>query len=181
MYLFDLEGLDCVSIPSDWSDYATTLRELNNAAMRCFGTYYTYSIESNSLSISTVNKLTVLRQELNEAINSHYDNMDILTDKLFDLNSTNCFDRIFYDNYIASFKTIYDIHQRMIILVETNGDGIGFNFNVGVELTKIESGSYENKPYKCNSVYIKQINSGSEFIGSVNSKAIYEGDIDTTF
>lgn len=171
MYLFDLYDnieLDCNSIPDDWNDFKGFYRKAFDEYYLCNFRFISDNI--TNLSPNSATALNLLLFDLNQAITNSKNKLDILIDELNNVQ-LNCFDRVYYDDFIESFNNISAINQQIATFIKTNGEHIGVDANVGVELINIsnQSGSFGKKTYKCDGVYIKQIKSGSEFIGTVTS------------
>ena len=168
MYLFDPEDFKCDVIPSDWEDYATTIRELFNQNIKCLDNL----IKSKQGGYTTefYDKLWSLFQDYITAVDDCKAELYILTQELnANPSGSNCFDKTLYTNYIASFNVVQNLLQEINMLITTGGEAIGYDLNVGSDTTVIYpvSGSSSTKVSTCTGIYMKQMDFGSEFIGTV--------------
>jgi len=168
MYLFDLEDFKCDQLPDDWEDYATTIRALFDYNLRCIGNLIKSKGEEYTKEF--YDKLWTLFLEYKAAVDEAKESLFILIEELYaNPEGSNCFDKTLYTNYMASYAIVEDLLQEINLLLTTGGDVIGYDFNVGVDTTIVYpvSGSTSTKVTKCTGVYMKQMDFGSEFIGSV--------------
>ena len=168
MYLFDLDDFKCDQLPNDWEDYAITIRALFDVNLKCI--FGLVESKSGEFSQEVMDKLNQMLQDYKDAVDEAKANLNTLIEELYaNPSGSNCFDKTLYTNYIASYNIVKDLLQEINLWVTTGGDVIGYDLNVGVD-TKIvypTSGSTSTKVVKCNGVYMKQMDFGSEFIGSV--------------
>ena len=169
MYLFDLEDFKCDQLPDDWEDYASTIRALFDYNLKCIGNLI--KTKSEEYTKEFYDKLWTLFLEYKAAVDEAKAVLYILIQELYaNPEGSNCFDKTLYTNYMASYAIVEDLLQEINLLLTTGGDVIGYDFNVGVDTTIVYpvSGSSSTKVTKCTGVYMKQMDFGSEFIGSVN-------------
>lgn len=169
MYLFDLDDFKCDQIPNDWEDYGVAYRNLFNQNLKCVNTLI--DSKSGEFPKEVMDKLYELFEEYKDAIDEARANLNILINTLYEEypSGSNCFDKTLYTNYITSFNIVKNLLKEINLWITTGGDVIGYDLNVGVD-TKIiypTSGSTSTKVVKCTGVYMKQMDFGSEFIGSV--------------
>lgn len=169
MYLFDIGDFNCDAIPSDWEDYGSTYRSLFNTNIKCLDK----SIQSSVIGFSEEikNKINTLFEDYVDAVNEAKNKLNLLISELSaNPTGSTCFNKTLYTDFILSFNVIESILQNINLYLTTGGDFIGYDLNVGVDTSIIypKSGSTSNKVTKCNSVYTKQMDFGSEFIGKVS-------------
>jgi len=164
MYLFDKENFKCNEVPSDWQDYGSTFRALYDSYMKCVSMY----IQGNSgtMTASEVVKLNELLEELTVAYNDAKTKVTILINAL-SIAPLNCLDKSLVSNYMSSYGQFKIIAQNINIVLATNGGYIATNQHVGVDLTTITP--TQGKTTKCEGVYMKQMDNGSEFRGEIIS------------
>lgn len=169
MYLFDREDFNCDVIPNDWEDYATTIRALFDANLKCLNNLI--KSKQSEVSTETYNKLLLLFQDYLTAVNDTKASLNTLVQELSaNPSGSTCFDKTLYINYLSSYSIVQDLLQEINLLIITNGDIIGYDLNVSSDTTLIYpvSGSSSTKVLTCTGVYMKQMDFGSEFIGSVS-------------
>ena len=162
MYLFDLEDYNCNAVPNDWEDYATGFRASYDAYMGCISRYL--KSMSGSMSASDVVKLNDLLEELTVAYNDAKAKVTILLNAL-SIAPLNCLDKSLLTNYMASFNYFKSISQKINVILTTGGDAIAVKSDIGVDLTTITP--TQGKTTKCEGVYMKQMDNGSEFRGKI--------------
>ena len=162
MYLFDKEDFKCNAVPTDWEDYGTGFRASYDAYMGCISRYI--KSRSGSMSASDVVKLNNLLEELTVAYNDAKAKVTILINAL-SIAPLNCLDKTLVSNYMSSYSEFKMIAQKISIILATNGDAIAINPQVGVDLTTISP--TQGKTTKCEGVYMKQMDNGSEFRGKI--------------
>ena len=162
MYLFDLEEYNCNAVPNDWEDYATGFRASYDAYMGCISRYFT-SV-SGSMSASDIVKFNDLLEELTVAYNDAKAKVTILLNAL-SIAPLNCLNKTLVSNYMSSYSEFKMIAQKINVILTTGGDAIAINPQVGVDLTTISP--TQGKTTKCEGVYMKQMDNGSEFRGKI--------------
>jgi hypothetical protein len=162
MYLFDLEEYNCNAVPNDWEDYATGFRASYDAYMGCISRYL--KSMSGSMSASDVVKLNDLLEELTVAYNDAKAKVTILLNAL-SIAPLNCLNKTLVSNYMSSYSEFKMIAQKINVILTTGGDAIAINPQVGVDLTTITP--TQGKTTKCEGVYMKQMDNGSEFRGKI--------------
>ena len=162
MYLFDKSEYNCNAVPTDWEDYGTGFRASYDAYMGCISRYI--KSVSGSMSASDVVKLNDLIEELTVAYNDAKAKVTILINAL-SIAPLNCLDKTLVSNYMSSYSEFKMIAQKISIILATNGDAIAINPQVGVDLTTISP--TQGKTTKCEGVYMKQMDNGSEFRGKI--------------
>jgi hypothetical protein len=168
MYLFNLDDFKCDQLPTDWEDYQSSIRYLFNENLKCLGKL----IESKQGEYTTefYNKVWALFLEYKDAVDECQAVLYILIQELYaNPSGSNCFDKTLYTNYLASYAIVQNLLQELNLLITTGGDFIGYDLNVGSDTTVIYpvSGSSSTKVSTCTGVYMKQMDFGSEFIGTV--------------
>ena len=166
-YSFNQSDYNCGQIPGDWEDYSGAYRSLFDANLNCV----TQLIESKSgeLPKEVMDKLYQLYQEYRDAILEAKVNLNLLIDELYSKpEGSNCFNKTLQTNYLSSFDIVKNLLLEINLLITTGGDAIGYNLNVGVDTKVVYPTSGSTKTTHCTSVYMKQMDFGSEFIGSVS-------------
>ncbi len=173
MYLFDREDFNCDVIPNDWEDYAGSLRYLFNGNLKCLNKLI--DSKKSELSNNTWNQLQILFEEYKNAVTETKLNLSILIQALVaNPSGSTCFDKTVFTNYLASYSIVKKLSQELNLLIATNGDYIGYDLNVGVGNSTIFPTSGSSKVTTCSGVYIKQMDFGSEFIGTVTVMGGFE-------
>jgi hypothetical protein len=167
MYLFDLEDFKCDQLPDDWEDYGNSIRAIFDSTIKCLAEL----IETSDVTEEIKETLNSKLQELYSFyINDVKVKLALLIAELADNPAgSTCFNKTLYTNYIASFNTANDLVLEINGLLTFGDDAIGYDFDIDVDTTLIypTTGSSYNKVIKCVGVYMKQMDFGSEFIGSV--------------
>lgn len=173
MYLADDESYDeskvlkCDEIPSDWEDYYANYRTLFNNNLKCVGALIETKI--NEFPTEVQDKLNALFMEYNDAIDEARSHLLALIDVLYtNPTGSNCFDKTLYTTYISSYNIAKDLLLEINILLTTGGDVIAIQPNIGVDTSIVYPTTGSTKVTKCVGVYMKQMDFGSEFIGSVS-------------
>ncbi len=167
---FNVADFNCNEVPEDWGLYGDAMSSLLNRYLYCI--YRFLGDNGESLPMDIQNKLNELSDELTEAHSVASTNLTTLVNALT-VAPLNCLDKKLYTTYITSFNKFKSIGQEIGLLLTTGGDAIGYDLNVGVDTTVIypASGSTATKVTKCTGVYMKQMDFGSEFIGTVTVMA----------
>jgi hypothetical protein len=171
MYLFDLEDYNCNEVPTDWETYANGIRATIDVYMRCIRNLINDS--SGTLPSDFLIKVNNLFIDLNDAYEDVYgklsDMMAVLT-----VAPLNCFDKTLYTTYMTSYASFKAIGAKIDILISTGGQEIGIQPDISVSLTTIypTDGVTNPKTSTCVGVYIKQMDNGSEFRGTVSDDRI---------
>jgi hypothetical protein len=171
MYLFDLEDYNCNEVPTDWEKYANGIRATIDLYRKCIKR----NIQENNgtLPIDVLIKLnglytdlTLAAMELGEKLS---DMMAVLT-----VAPLNCFDKNLYTTYMTSYASFKAIGAQIDILISTGGQEIGIQPDISVSLTTIypTDGITTPKTSTCVGVYMKQMDNGSEFRGTVSDDRI---------
>ena len=167
MYLFDKEDFKCDEIPNDWEDYGNTIRAVFDSRLKCLSNL----IDTTEMTDSFRNELTAKLQELYDFyVDDFKVKLSLLIDELVaNPAGSTCFNKSLFTNYIASYNIANNLVLEINGLLTFGDDAVGHELNVGVDTTIIypTSGSSYNKVVKCVGVYMKQMDFGSEFIGSV--------------
>ena len=166
MYLFNKEDYNCNEVPTDWDVYANGIRATIDVYRKCIKR----NIQENNgtLPIDVLIKLNGLYTDLTLAAME-------LGDKLSDMMAVltvsplNCFDKNLYTTYMKSYNSFKAIGNKIDILLTTGGQEIGIQPDISVSLTTIypTDGVVKPKTSTCVGVYMKQMDNGSEFIGTV--------------
>lgn len=171
MYLFDLEDYNCNEVPTDWETYANGIRATIDVYMRCIRNLINDS--NGTLPSDFLIKVNNLFIDLNDAYEDVYgklsDMMAVLT-----VAPLNCFDKNLYTTYMTSYASFKAIGAQIDILISTGGQEIGIQPDISVSLTTIypTDGITTPKTSTCVGVYMKQMDNGSEFRGTVSDDRI---------
>ena len=168
MYFFDKEYFNCNAMPSDWEDYATTIRELINAYAKGFAMWYE---SNNNSSLDCEDKIVSLFDTWkNTLLDNTRTTLASLIAELTATSTDTCnFDSTKHTNYLNAYNKMVNTSNEITLLITSECMLIGVENNVGVDSINIlpTNGVTKNKISTCNGVYMKQMNNGSEFIGKV--------------
>jgi hypothetical protein len=190
MYLFDLEDFYNSGVcganmtkttPSQWEDVFTTFRSIIDYNSKSFNDYYLEEI-ANFPASDCKNKIIDLYNEWFVFVD--YEPIGPLRQALADLESSlvnGTFDQCGYTEwnaYMDAFNQNKELQRQIVFLLDTNCDVQAYDFNTCSEITTIT----DEKPVtsKCCGIYIKRIDIGSEFRGTVtdsNSSSQTSGGI----
>jgi len=168
MYFFDPNDFNCNEIPTaeKWAEYCVTLRTLYTNYKNCFTDWY-QSQDKDSLGEPCKTKITGQYSSWGSLTYSFNVTLNNLITEIQSLSSgTTCgFDKQVYINYDIAYNNMIEKSDEISLMFTTGCKLVGFNRYVGVDTTDITG---DNKMQRCSGTYIKQINNGSEFIGSIN-------------
>lgn len=166
-YSFNQSDFNCNQIPNDWEDYAANYRTLFDVNLKCV--YELIDSKSGDLPKKVMDKLYQLYQEYRDAVLEAKVNLNLLIDELYSKpEGSNCFNKTLQTNYLTSFEIVKDLLKEINLLITTGGDAIGYDLNVGIDTTVVYPTSGSTKTTHCSGAYMKQMDFGSEFIGSVS-------------
>jgi len=175
MYFFDIEDLYNAGVcganmtkttPIQWEEVFTIFRAIIDVNSQKFNQYYLSATESlpaskcktqiASLYNNWENYATqggTLRQKLSELETS-------LKDGTFDECGHSQ-----WKGYMDAYNTYLELQKRIVFLIDTNCEVQAYDFDTCVDVTTIS----DEKPVttKCCGIYMKRVDIGSEFIGTV--------------
>lgn len=177
MYLFDLEDFYNSGVcganmtkttPSQWGDVFTTFREIINQNSNEFKNYYLGEI-ANFPASDCKNKIIDLFDKWAVFVDDNP--IGPLRQALADLESSlvnGTFDQCGHSEwnvYMDAFKKNKELQKQIVFLLDTDCDVQAYDFNTCSDNTTIS----DEKPVtsKCCGIYIKRIDIGSEFRGTV--------------
>lgn len=177
MYLFDLEDFYNSGVcganmtrttPSQWEDVFTTFREIINQNSNEFKNYYLGEI-ANFPASDCKNKIIDLFDKWAVFVDDNP--IGPLRQALADLESSlvnGTFDQCGHSEwnvYMDAFKKNKELQKQIVFLLDTDCDVQAYDFNTCSDNTTIS----DEKPVtsKCCGIYIKRIDIGSEFRGTV--------------
>lgn len=168
MYFFTPEDFDCNTIPTTekWAEYCNLLRTLTSNYETCFKNWYN-SQNKDLLGDSCKSQITSLYNSWLYLLSTNKSNLNYLITEIESISplSTCDFDKRLYTNYMISYSNMIDKSDEISLMFSTGCKLVAFNRHVGVDTKDITG---DNKLQRCSGVYIKQIDIGSEFIGSIN-------------
>lgn len=167
--------LNCNDIPENWDDFnSQIIKQIQvfiGSAIKCAYINFENYQFNNEIIIKqeVIDRITSLLDDLNELRPTLVDSFTTLTTYLASA-PLNCYDNTWYNNYMTNYNEFRDIIFEINLLIKTNGEFIGYDFNTEASTSVIypSSGATSTKTTYCNGVYMKQMNLGSDFIGSVN-------------
>lgn len=164
---FNQSDFNCGQIPNDWEDYGSAYRSLFNDNYKCVRELILS--KKDELPKEVMDKLFILLEEYKNAIDEARAQQNILINTLYEEypEGSNCFNKTLLTNYLSSFDIVKKLLLEINLVITTGGDAIGYNLNVGVDTKVVYPTSGSTKTTHCTSVYMKQMDFGSEFIGSV--------------
>lgn len=168
MYFFTPEDFDCNTIPTTekWAEYCDLLRTLTSNYETCFKNWYA-SQDKDLLGDSCKSQIAIAYDGWLSRVLFYNKSLDALIAEIESISplSTCDFDKRLYTNYMISYSNMIDKSDEISLMFSTGCKLVAFNRHVGVDTTDITG---DNKLQRCSGTYIKQIDIGSEFIGSVN-------------
>jgi hypothetical protein len=168
MYFFNPEDFNCNEIPSTekWAEYCDTLKTLFDNYVTCFKNWYAAQ-DKDLLGDSCKSQIAIAYDGWLGRVSSYNNTLNVLIaeiESMFVLTTCD-FNRQTYINYIIGYNNMIESSDRISLMTSTGCKLVAFNRHVGVDTTDITG---DNKLQRCSGTYIKQIDNGSEFIGSVN-------------
>ena len=177
MYFFDIEDFYNAGVcgsnmtkttPTQWQEVFTTFRAIIDNNSKQFNEYYLIEI-GNFAASDCKDRITALYNKWRYLINLQP--MGKLRQSLADLEASlinGSFDQCGHsqwDAYMAAFKQNKDLQKQIVFLLDTNCEVQAYDFDTCVDVTTIS----DEKPVttKCCGIYIKKVDIGSEFIGTV--------------
>jgi len=184
MYFFDFlgpndpnnfNGFNCNIVPNNWGDYEAVYGQDFRRYTQCmYNSYNTklrqYLFERKLTSVTKLNdscynniiktfnvfttQITITRDSMTKLIAA----LTIATP-----NQPSTFDSSTYYDYITKYDEMADTGKRLDLMLTTGCGVIGIDNKVGIDTSVIGS----KLTQQCTGVYMKQINNGSEFIGTV--------------
>jgi len=170
MYFFDLEDYTylygCSTLPSSWETFKNYLDNIHKNYSENFIDWY----ESNNEVIKTFDEECIKNisekygvwTSINKATSNR---IATLINELETSTTYGCdFDNTYYLDYVKNSEDKINIANEITLLITTGCNLKGSNNDLSIDITNLTT---KSKTEKCSGAYIKQINYGSEFIGSV--------------
>lgn len=155
--------------PIDWYSYEKEIQSLIEKNLSCLSRNIKTNIRF--LPKEIIQEIKTLLNEYQDSIDDTLTNLQTLINTLAENpNGSVCFDKCLFKDYITSYEKSKFILNKINLFFTTYGGEISSDLNVGVDLLTINIDNTlqtSNKLKKCNGVYMKQMDMGSEFIGSV--------------
>lgn len=188
MYFFDIEDLYNAGVcganmtkttPSQWEDVFTTFRAIINQNSKQFNEYYLSQIGTFAAS-ECKDRITALYDEWIVFVD--YEPMGELRQSLEDLETalrTGTFDQCGHSEwnaYMDAFKKNKELQKEIVFLLDSKCDVQAYDFNTCSDVTTITNEKAVTT--KCCGIYMKRIDIGSEFRGTVtdsNSNNVTQG------
>lgn len=171
MYFFDLEDYasvyGCSTLPSNWDTFGDYLNKIHSNYNKNFIAWYdTKKDVVNSFNDKCALNITD-KYNLWVKINTATTNrINALINELKTSTTYGCdFDNTYYLDYVKNNEDKISLGNEITLLITTGCHLVASNDNLSVDTSNVTTNS---KTEKCTGVYIKQINYGSEFRGSVN-------------
>ena len=195
MYFFELltpndpnnfNGFNCNIVPNNWNDYEAVYSQDFRRYTQCVYNSYNQKLRDylrerkltnvTKLSDSCYNNIITTFNAFTTQVTITRDSMTNLITALTNAtpNQPSTFDANVYYTYITNYDTMADTGKRLDLMLTTGCGVIGIDNKVGIDTSVIGS----KLTQQCTGVYMKQINNGSEFIGTVTdsnyTKSLYE-------
>lgn len=155
--------------PIDWYSYEKEIQSLIEKNLSCLSRNIKTNIRF--LPKEIIEKIKILLEEYQDSVDETITNLSLLISYLSENPfGSVCFDKCLFKNYIISYEKTKFILNKINLFFTTYGNEISSDLNVGVDLLTINIDNTlqtSNKLKKCDGVYMKQMDMGSEFIGSV--------------
>jgi len=151
--------LNCNEIPSDWEDYVTRLRQLRQEYAMCFSGWYNQNIIP-LVGTPCGDEIEILYDEWARTLPTVASAAIALIESLV----SGSFDYTTYTNYITLYNLMIEYSDTITFKINNNCEASVINNTSDVDTINITNGGVIEK---CTGVYIKQINMGSEFIGTI--------------
>lgn len=182
MYFFTIEngpnsfnGFNCNIVPNNWDDYYKVFNKDFLRYNKCMDNSYNSKLREylDTRRLTSVTKFNdSCYNNIIKTFNAFKIQIDLTKKSMIDLltalknatpNQPSTFDSNAYYYYINTYNTMSDTGKRLDLMLTTGCGVIGIENKVGVDTSIIGS----DKTQKCTGVYIKQMNNGSEFIGTI--------------
>jgi len=177
MYFFDIEDLYNAGVcgsnmtkttPTQWEEVFTTFRAIIDNNSKQFNDYYLSEI-GNFAASECKDRITNLYDKWRVFID--FEPMGKLRQSLADLEESlrnGSFDQCNHSQwnaYMNAFKQNKNLQKQIVFLLDTNCEVQAYDFDTCVDVTTIS----DEKPVttKCCGIYMKSIDVGSEFRGTV--------------
>lgn len=170
MYFYDLQDFaavyGCSTLPSDWDNFQIYLNDIHLNYSENFIDWYKTKKEIidkfNDECINNITEKYNLWVTLNTATTTR---INALINELKTSTTYGCdFDNTYYLDYVKNNEDKISLGNEITLLITTGCNLVASNDNLSVDTSNVTTNS---KTEKCSGVYIKQINYGSEFRGSV--------------
>jgi len=177
MYFFDIEDLYNAGVcgsnmtkttPTQWEDVFTTFRSIIDYNSKMFNEYYLSQIGTFEAS-ECKDRITALYDEWFVFID--YEPLGPLRQALADLETAlrnGSFDQCGHSEwnaYMDAFKKNKDLQKEIVFLLDTNCEVQAYDFDTCSDITTITN--EKQVTTKCCGIYMKRIDIGSEFRGTV--------------
>ena len=179
MYFFDLEDYasvyGCSTLPSSWDTFESYLYTIHSSYSTNFKAWYENKEDIiNSFDSECIKNISEKYGVWTSIDKATSNIIATLIDELKTSTTYGCdFDNTYYLDYVKNNEDKISLANEITLLITTGCELVGSNDNIGVDTSNITT---KSKIEKCTGVYIKQINYGSEFRGTINiyKKSLYE-------
>ena len=178
MYFYDLEDYTsvygCSTLPSNWDTFGKYLHNIHlNYSDNFIDWYNSKKDVINSFDDKCISNITDKYNLWVTIKNSTTTRINVLIEALKVATTYGCdFDNTIYLDYVKNNEDKISLGNEITLLITTGCNLVASNNDLSVDTSNVTKNS---KTEKCTGVYIKQINYGSEFRGSVNiyKKTLY--------